>query len=333
MKGIGMNKRPTIMILGTGRALPEKVVTNADLEKIVDTTAEWIQARTGIERRHIAEPGSALSDLAAEAAQKALDDAGVAADEIGLIVFGTVTGDMKFPSTACLLQEKIGAKKAVAFDLSAACSGFLYSSAVAEGLMATSGYKKALVIGGEILTSMVDWNDRNTCVLFGDGVGAVVLGPAKDERGLLASYLKSDGAYSDLLYNEGGSLNPPSAESLAAKKHFIYMEGQEVFRNAVVSMTDALKRVLKEAGMTINDLDLLIPHQANLRIIEAVGKRIKVPTEKVYINVDRYGNTSAASIPIALDEARRSGRIKEGSVVGMVTFGAGFTWAAGIVRL
>jgi 3-oxoacyl-[acyl-carrier-protein] synthase-3 len=328
-----MNKKPTVMILGTGRALPEKVVTNADLEKIVDTSSEWIQTRTGIEQRHIAEPGAALSDLATEAAQKALADAGVMAEEIELIVFGTVTGDMKFPAAACLVQEKLGAKNAVAFDLSAACSGFLYSITVAEGLMATSGYKKALVIGGEILSSMVDWQDRNTCVLFGDGVGAAVLGPSEGKRGLLTSYLKSDGGFSRMLCNEGGSLNRPSAESLAANKHTIYMEGQEVFRNAVVSMTAALKRVLKDAGMTVADLDLLIPHQANLRIIEAVGKRMKISGDKVYVNVDRYGNTSAASIPIALDEARRSGLVQEGSVVGMVTFGAGFTWAAGIVRL
>lgn len=328
-----MNRKPTVMILGTGRALPKKIVTNADLEKIVDTNDEWIRTRTGIEQRHLAEPGAALSDLATEAAQKALDDAGVNAEEIDLIVFGTVTGDMKFPAAACLVQEKLGAKNAVAFDLAAACSGFLYSATVAEGVMATTGYKKALVLGGEILSSMVDWQDRNTCVLFGDGVGAVVLGPSEGNRGLLKMFLKSDGKFSRLLYNEGGSLNPPSAESLAANKHFIRMEGPEVFKNAVISMTSALKTVLKETNMTVDDLDLLIPHQANLRIIEAVGKRFKVPQEKIYVNVDRYGNTSAASIPIALDEARRSGRVKAGSVVGMVTFGAGFTWAAGIVRL
>ena len=328
-----MNRKPTVMILGTGRALPKKIVTNADLEKIVDTNDEWIRTRTGIEQRHLAEPGAALSDLATEAAQKALADAGVSAEEIDLIIFGTVTGDMKFPAAACLVQEKLGAKNAVAFDLAAACSGFLYSVTVAEGLMATSGYKKTLVIGGEILSSMVDWQDRNTCVLFGDGVGAVVLGPAEGERGVLRTYLKSDGKFSRLLYNEGGSLNPPSVESLAANKHYIQMEGPEVFKNAVISMTGALKRVLKETGMKVDDLDLLIPHQANLRIIEAVGKRFKIPPEKVYVNVDRYGNTSAASIPIALDEARRNGRVKVGSVVGMVTFGAGFTWAAGIVRL
>ena len=328
-----MDKKPTVMILGTGRALPNKIVTNADLEKIVDTNDEWIRTRTGIEQRHLAEPGAALSDLATEAAQKALDDAGVNAEEIDLIVFGTVTGDMKFPAAACLVQEKLGAKNAVAFDLAAACSGFLYSATVAEGLMATAGYKKALVLGGEILSSMVDWQDRNTCVLFGDGVGAVVLGPSEGDRGLLKMFLKSDGKFSRLLYNEGGSLNPPSEASLAANKHVIRMEGPEVFKNAVISMTSALKTVLKETNMTVDDLDLLIPHQANLRIIEAVGKRFKVPQEKIYVNVDRYGNTSAASIPIALDEARRSGRVKAGSVVGMVTFGAGFTWAAGIVRL
>ena len=328
-----MNRKPTVMILGTGRALPPKVVTNADLEKIVDTNDEWIRTRTGIEQRHLAEPGASLSDLATEAAQKALDDAGVSAEEVELIVFGTVTGDMKFPAAACLVQEKLGAKNAVAFDLSAACSGFLYSATVAEGLMATSGYKKALVIGGEILSSMVDWTDRNTCVLFGDGAGAVVLGSSEGDRGLLNTCLKSNGKFSHLLYNEGGSLYPPSTESLAAYKHTIRMEGQEVFKNAVISMTSALKTVLKETGMTVDDLDLLIPHQANLRIIEAVGKRFKIPQEKVYVNVNRYGNTSAASIPIALDEARRSGQVQQGSVVGLVTFGAGFTWAAGLIRL
>lgn len=328
-----MNRKPTVMVIGTGRALPEKVVTNADLEKLVDTSDEWILSRTGIKQRHIAEPGSALSDLATEAAQKALDDAGITAEELDLIIFGTVTGDMQFPAAACLVQEKLGANNAVAFDLAAACSGFLYSITVAEGLMATSGHKKTLVIGGEILSSMVDWQDRDTCVLFGDGAGAVILGPAEGERGLLKTCLKSDGRFSRLLYNEGGSLNQPSEASLAANKHYIHMEGQEVFRKAVASMVDSLKQVLKETGMTIDDLDLLIPHQANLRIIEAVGKRFKIPAEKVYINVDRYGNTSAASIPIALDEARRSGRLRNGSLVGMVTFGAGFTWGAGIIRL
>ena len=322
------------MILGTGRAVPERVLTNAELEGMVATTDEWIVTRTGIRQRHVAAPGSALSDLAAQAARAALEDAGVDAAEIDLIILGTVTGDMKFPASACLVQEKIGAKNAAAFDIAAACSGFLYGLQIAEGLMASAGYRRVLVIGGEILTSMVNWQDRDTCVLFGDGAGAVVLGPAEDGRGLLQTYIKSDGAFSQLLYNPGcGSVNPPTPENAAANLHTIRMVGKEVFRNAVNSMTDALQRVLDAASLTVADLDLVIPHQANLRIIEAVAKRFAVPAEKVYVNVERYGNTSAASIPIALDEVRKSGLVGPGGTIGMVTFGAGFTWAAALLRL
>jgi len=329
-----MYKAPNTMIMGTGRAVPEKILTNADLENMVDTSSHWITARTGIQERRVVEPGVPLSDLAVKAALAAMEDAGVAAGEIDLIIVGTVTGDMKFPSTACLIQEKIGATRAVAFDLSAACSGFLYGLQVGAGLMLASGYRHALIIGGDVLTSMVDWEDRDTCVLFGDGAGAVVLGPSDGERGLLHTYLRSDGSHSNLLYNAGGgSLNPPTAESVRNKLHFIRMEGREVFRHAVTSMAEALQQVLVAAGLTVADLDLLIPHQANLRIIEAVGKRFEIPEEKVYVNVDRLGNTSAASIPIALDEARRCGRIGDGDLIGMVTFGAGFTWASGILRL
>jgi len=329
-----MHQRPYAMILGTGRSVPEKIFTNADLEKVVDTTDEWIVSRTGIRERRVAEPGTPLSTFAVEAARKALDDAGTSAEELELIVVGTVTGDMKFPAAACLIQQQLGACKAVAFDVAAACSGFLYGLQVAEGLMATHGYRKVLVIGGEVLTSMVNWSDRNTCVLFGDGAGAVVLGGAQGGRGLLQATMGSNGEHAMLLYNPGGgSLHPPTPESLADGLHAIRMEGQEVFRHAVVAMCGALKKVMKGAGVGINDLDLVIPHQANLRIIEAVAKRFKVPEEKLFINVDRYGNTSAASIPIALDEARRSGRVGDGSLVAMVTFGAGFTWAATLVKL
>ncbi len=329
-----MQKTPHAMILGTGRAVPEKILTNADLERIVDTSDDWIVARTGIRQRHVAAPGSALSDLATEAARNALQNAGVGAEEIDLIILGTVTGDMKFPATACLVQEKLGAKNAVAFDLSAACSGFLYGLQIAEGMMASSGYRRVLVLGAEVLTSMVNWQDRDTCVLFGDGAGAAVLGPSDGGRGLLQTYLRSDGAHSNLLYNPGcGSVNPPTAENVAARLHTIHMEGKEVFRHAVTSMTEALKLVLEREGLRGEDLDLLIPHQANLRIIEAVVKRCKMPMEKVYVNVDRYGNTSAASIPIALDELRRSGDLRPGALVGVVTFGAGFTWAAGLIRI
>jgi len=329
-----MQKKPTAMILGTGRAVPEKVLTNADLEKMVDTTDSWIVERTGIRERRVVEPGTPLSELATRAALAALVDAGLTADDIDLIIVGTVTGDMKFPATACIVQDRIGAGKAVAFDLSAACSGFLYSLQVGTALMATAGYRHALIIGGDVLTSMVDWTDRDTCVLFGDGAGAAILGPAEGDRGLLAAYMRSNGAHSRLLFNPGcGSLHPPTPQNIAEKIHTIRMEGRDVFRHAVVAMTDALNQVLAISGMTIDDLDLLIPHQANLRIIEAVAKRFGAPLEKVYVNVDRFGNTSAGSIPIALDEARRSGRLNPGDTVGMVTFGAGFTWASGILRL
>lgn len=328
-----MTSQPKIMIMGTGRAVPEKILTNADLERMVDTSDEWITTRTGIKRRHVAEPGSALSDLVAEAANRALEDAGLSAEQIDLIILGTVTGDMKFPSTACIVQQKIGAKNAVAFDLSAACTGFLYGLQVAEGLMGTAGYRHALVIGGEILTSMVDWQDRDTCVLFGDGAGAVVLGPSDGERGLLQTCLGSNGEHAGLLYNPGGGcINPPNAETVAANLYAIRMEGREVFRHAVTAMTSVLEKALEKHGLTGEDLDLLIPHQANLRIIEAVGKRFNVPREKVYVNVDRYGNTSAASIPIALDELRRDGGLKPGALLGMVSFGAGLTWGATLAR-
>ena len=329
-----MKTKPQVMILGTGHAVPEKILTNADLEKIVDTSDDWIVARTGIRQRHVAAPGSALSDLATEAANNAMQAAGVTAEQIDLIVLGTVTGDMQFPATACLVQHKLGAKNAVAFDISAACSGFLYAMQVAEGLMATAGYQRVLVIGGEILTSMVNWQDRDTCVLFGDGAGAVVLGPSDGKRGLLQGCMASNGAHSERLYNPGGGcINPPSAENVASRLNSIRMDGKEVFRHAVTSMGSVLKQVLDQAGFNDEDLDLLIPHQANLRIIEGLARRFKMPMEKVYVNVDRFGNTSSASIPIALDELRRSGGLKEGALVGLVTFGAGFTWAARLIRI
>ncbi|BCA78322.1 beta-ketoacyl-ACP synthase III [Desulfuromonas sp. AOP6] len=329
-----MKKRPCIEILGTGRAVPERILTNQDLEKLVDTSDEWILARTGIQQRHIAEPGVPLSFFAAQAAQAALADAGASGEEIDLIILGTVTGDSKFPATACVVQDLIGAKSAAAFDVSAACSGFLYGLQLAESMMAMQGYRRILLIGGEILSSMVNWKDRDTCVLFGDGVGAVVLGPAQGSHGVLSTYIKSDGAFRDFLHSPGcGSLNPPSHENVDKMLHTIHMEGREVFRHAVTSMADALNQALDQAGVAVEELDLLIPHQANLRIIEAVGKRFRLSPDKIFVNVDRFGNTSAASIPIALDEARKAGRIASGSLVGMVTFGAGFTWAAAVIRL
>ncbi|MCD6525428.1 MAG: ketoacyl-ACP synthase III [Desulfuromonas sp.] len=323
---------PHNCILGTGYAVPPRILTNAELENMVDTTDQWIVERSGIRQRHIAEPGSALSDLATAAARRALDAADTSAEQIDLIIIGTVTGDMKFPSMACLVQEKLGAVNAAAFDLSAACSGFLFGLNIADSLMQTNGYQRVLVIAAEMLSSMVNWQDRNTCVLFGDGAGAVVLGPASDQRGLLSSYIKSDGSHHRLLYNPGGSQHPPSHENVDSQLSTINMEGREVFRHAIVSMTDALHEALKRADLTPDDLDLLIPHQANIRIIEGIGKRFKIDPAKVYVNVDRFGNTSAATIPIALNEALANGRIKPGDTVGLVTFGAGLTWSSCIVQ-
>lgn len=322
------------MILGTGRAIPEKTLTNADLEKMVDTTDAWIVERSGIRTRHIVEPGTPLSALAAEAAKRALEDAGLNAADIDMIMLATVTGDMKFPAAACFVQTLIGAENAAALDISAACSGFIYGLQLADSLIRTGTHRNILLIGGEILTSMVNWEDRNTCVLFGDGAGAVVLGPSRQDRGVLATDIGANGEHSGLLYNPGcGSVSPPTPDNAREKLHTIRMEGREVFRHAVVSMSRTMKKSLKQAKLAIEDLELVISHQANLRIIEALGKRLKLTDEQTYVNVDRFGNTSAASIPIALDEARREGRLKENDMVGLVTFGAGFTWGSGIVRL
>ncbi len=325
---------PKTMILGTGHAVPDKILSNADLEKMVDTSGRWIQERTGILERRVVEPGTPLSELAVLAGRRALEDAGVDPADVDLIIVGTVTGDMKFPATACFVQAALGASNAAAFDVSAACSGFIYGLQIADALMQNASYRRALVIGGDILTSMVDWEDRDTCILFGDGAGAAVLGPAKEGRGILSTSLRSDGSLAHLLYNPGcGSLNPPTEENVRKKIHTIRMEGREVFRHAVKNMTEILRQVLRQSDLEITDLDMLIPHQANLRIIEAVSKKFGLGSDKVYINVERFGNTSAASIPIALDEASKSGRLGAGDHVGVVAFGAGFAWAAGIIRL
>lgn len=323
----------TCQILGSGHAVPHRILTNADLEQMVDTSDEWIVERSGIRQRHIAEAGSSLSDLAAEAVNQALERAHTAAQDIDLIIVGSVSGDMKFPAMACLLQEKIGATKAAAFDISAACSGFLYGLHLAKSLMQTCAYQRVLVVAAEMLSSMVNWEDRNTCVLFGDGAGAVVLGPAEDGRGILSSTIHSDGHYSKLLYNPAGSQHVLTPEDIDNNFATIRMQGREVFRHAVSSMTSALNEALSLAGLSTEDLDFVIPHQANIRIIEAIAKRFKIPEEKIIVNVERFGNTSAASIPIALNEAISNGTIKQGDVVGFTTFGAGLTWAASIIRI
>ncbi|MCX7834875.1 MAG: ketoacyl-ACP synthase III [bacterium] len=323
------------VLAGTGRALPETIISNYDLEKIVDTSDEWIVTRTGIRTRFVAKTGSATSDLCAQAGKIALERANLSADELDFIIVGTVTGDMKFPSTAVYVQSKLGAKKATAFDIAAACTGFIYGMDLADSFIRTGKATKVLVIGGEILTSMLDWEDRATAVLFGDGAGAAVFVAEETEEkvGILSTYSKSDGTLAHLLYCPGcGSINPPSVQSIARRDHYIKMSGNEVFKHAVRMMRDSAVIGLERAGITMEELDLLIPHQANIRIIEATQERLKLPNEKVYVNLDRYGNTSAASIPIALDEAIELGKLKKGMTALFVAFGGGFTWGSACLR-
>ncbi|WP_410769300.1 beta-ketoacyl-ACP synthase III [Fontibacillus sp. BL9] len=322
----------SIGIVGFGKYVPEKVLTNADLEKMVETNDEWIVSRTGIRERHIAAPEQATSDLAYEAAVRALKSAGLAAEDLELIIVATVTPDTTFPSTACILQDKLGAKKAAAFDLSAACSGFVYSMATANGFLQTGMYNNALIIGADTLSRITDYSDRNTCVLFGDGAGAVVLGEVPQGRGFLSFDLGAEGAGGPLLKLEGGgSRLPASEETVQGGKHFIYMNGREVFKFAVRVMGTATEEVLRKAGKSKEDIDLFVPHQANIRIIQSAMQRLDLPEEKCVINVDKYANTSAASIPLALVEAAEEGRMKEGDTILLVGFGGGLTWGASVL--
>ncbi|MDD2630728.1 MAG: ketoacyl-ACP synthase III [Limnochordia bacterium] len=320
-------------ILGTGRFVPERVLTNEDLEKMVDTSDEWITTRTGIKERRIAEPEQASSDLAILAARAALKDANIRADQLDLVIVATVTPDHAFPSTASILQNKLGATKAAAYDLAAGCSGFVYGLTAAATMIEARAMNHVLVVGVETLSKIVDWTDRSTCVLFGDGAGAAVLGPVPEGYGILSSVLGSDGSGAELLVLEaGGSRNPASLETVQGKRHTISMHGNEVFKFAVRIMDEASLNVLKKAGLSSEDIDLFIPHQANIRIIDAAARRLQLPEDRVFVNVDAYGNTSAASIAIALDEARKKGRIQSGDFVLLVGFGAGLTWGAAIVR-
>lgn len=320
-------------ITGTGSSLPEKVLTNFDLERMVDTTDEWIVARTGIRERRIASEGEYTSTFASAAALRALEAAGVAADEIDLIVVGTLTPDFPFPSTACIVQQSIGATNAVCFDISAACSGFIFALATAEKFIRAGGVKKALVIGAEVLSRIIDWSDRNTCLLFGDGAGAVVLEAVEGENGILSTHMHSDGNYWDILYQKGcGSRNPATQKNLDDRLVYLTMHGNEVFKHAVRAMTDVAQEALAANGIASSDVSLFIPHQANQRIVDSVGKRLSLNAGQVFVNLDRYGNTSAASIPIALDEARRGGRVKEGDIVLLDAFGGGLTWGAALLR-
>lgn len=319
-------------IAGTGHAVPAGVLTNLDLEKMVDTNDEWIVERTGIRERRISRNGEVTSDLGAEAARRALEDAGVEASDVDLIIVATVTPDMPFPSCACVVQAKIGASDAAAFDLGAGCTGFVYALSVASEFVASGRYNNVLVIGAETLSKIVNWRDRNTCVLFGDGAGAALIKPVDPGNGIITYVLGADGARGDLLtLPAGGSARPASHETVDEGLHYIHMHGNQVYRFAVRIMVDATRQVLDKAGLTEKDIDYVIPHQANQRLIDLAAERLGAP-EKVYSNVARFGNTSAASIPIALDEASRAGKLKTGDRVLLVGFGAGLTWGSAILR-
>ncbi len=320
-------------IKGTGSAVPEKILTNFDLEKIVDTTDEWITARTGIKERRISTEGEYTSTFATKAAEQALLMAGITPEELDLIVVATVTPDFPFPATACIVQHNLGAVNAAAFDISAACSGFLYGLSIVDNFIKSGSVKRALVIGAEVLSRIVDWTDRNTCVLFGDGAGAVVLEAADGEHGILSTHIHSDGTYWELLNQPAcGNRNPASQKAVDEKLMFLRMQGNEVFKLAVRAMEEAAMEALNTNNLLAADVDLFIPHQANRRIIDAIGKRLKLNDKQVYVNLERYGNTSAASIPIALDEANRTGRVKADDILVLDAFGGGLTWAATLLR-
>lgn len=321
-----------VRFLGTGSYAPDRILTNLELEKLVDTSDEWIQTRTGIRERRVAEPDVATSDIAYEASLKALESSGVDARDLDGIIVGTVTPDYLFPSTACILQSRLGAKKAFAFDLLAGCSGFLYALQAGKGIISGGDAKKLLVIGAETLSKITDFQDRTTCILFGDGAGAAVIS-ASETPGILSTCLGANGDEWELLYMPGGgSRIPPSEASIKNRDHFLKMKGKEVFKEAVKALESSSLEAIKRADITPEEIDLFIPHQANYRILEAVRKRVGLPEEKVFSNLDRYGNTSSASVPLALDEAVRSGRVKEGDTILISVFGAGFTWGAAVVR-
>jgi len=323
----------SVSIIGTGSYLPKRVLTNADLAKVMDTTDEWITTRTGIKERHIAAADQATSDLAVEAARRALRQAGLTAEDLDMIIVATATPDMFFPSTACFVQKAIGAKKAVCFDLEAACSGFLFALETARQYVGSGAITTALVIAAEKLSTITDWEDRSTCVLFGDGAGAVIVRSRPGVRGIIATAMASDGNLGHLLSMPGGgSRNPATARTVKERLHFLKMAGKEVFKYAVGSMLSASREALKKANMTVDDVDCFIPHQANMRIIRAVGTRLGSPMEKYYNNLERTGNMSAATIPVALDEAVRSGFVKHGAIVLMMAFGGGFTWGATLLE-
>ena len=323
----------TCSITSVGSYVPEKIITNADLEKMVETSDDWITTRTGIKERRVAADDQFTSDLGTNAALKAMEKAGVSADQIDLIIVATITPDMTFPSTAALVQAKLGAKRAAAFDVEAACSGFIYALEIGQQFIMSRTYNTVLVIGAEKLSSIIDWKDRNTCVLFGDGAGAAILQNRPNSHGLLAACMGADGTKGDLLSMPGGgSRCPATIESVQSGMHYLRMEGKETFKNAINAMNSAAQEALKRCRLTISDIKCVVPHQANRRIIDAVGERLGVLPEQVYVNLHKYGNTSAASVAIALDEAVSEGKIQRGDLVLLLVFGAGFTWGAAVIE-
>ena len=328
------NKSDAVTIAGTGAYLPQRILTNADLEKMIDTSDEWIVTRTGMRERRIARDDEPTSEMASAAARQALESAGLSGADVDLVIVATVTPEMPFPSTACLVQDAIGAKKALCFDLEAACSGFLYAMEVGRGMLMSGLYETALVIGSDKMSSVTDWEDRATCVLFGDGAGAVVLKRTEGTAKILATTVGADGSLGDLLMIPGGgSRNPASHDSVDQRLHYMKMAGNNVFKHAVRNMCNAGNAALEKAGLTAADVDWVVPHQANMRIIQAISDRVGISMDQFVINLDRLGNTTAATVPLALDEAVRDGRIKPGHKVLMIVFGGGFTWGSTVLEM
>ncbi len=328
-----MQKNQRASITGIGSYLPNKVLTNYDLEKMVDTSNDWIIQRTGIKERRIVENGVTTSDLATQASLRAMEDAGVSPKDLDMIITSTITPDHIFPSTSCYIQQKIGATRACAFDILAACAGFIYALSIGQSFINSGAMKTILVVGAECLSKITDYTDRATCVLFGDGAGAVVIqrNPVKHE--ILSSTLAADGSEADVLIMPGGGArNPASLESVQQRLHYIQFRGKEVFKLAINNITNLILETAKENGLTLDDIDLIIPHQSNLRIIEATMEKLGLPMEKAFVNIDKYGNTSSASVPIAIDEARKGGRLRKGNIVMLVAFGGGLTWGSSVIR-
>jgi 3-oxoacyl-[acyl-carrier-protein] synthase-3 len=326
-------KLKPVGIIGTGRCLPDRILSNYDLERIVDTSDEWIRTRTGISERRISDADTATSDLATTAAKRAMEDAGVKPEEIDMIIVATVTPDMAFPSTACIVQSNIGAENAAAYDIEAACTGFIYGLSIAEKFIAAGDAGTVLVIGAETLSKICNWKDRNTCVLFGDGAGAAILREVKEGEGILACALGAEGWKGHALtLPAGGSRMPASVETIKEGKHFIHMDGGEVYKFAVGIMPKATIKAIEKAGLALGDIDFVVPHQANIRIVESAAKRLRLDSRKMYVNLDKYGNMSSASVPVALDEALEQGLIRKGDCVVLVGFGAGLTWGSCVMK-